>query len=379
MKIIVSPNAFKGSMSGFEAAAAIALGVSRVIPDARILCMPVADGGDGLVDILCQALGGKMIKEIVTGPLRHKVNASYCYIAESRTGIVEMAKASGLALLDDNEKNPELTTTYGTGQLIKKCLDRGAERIVVGLGGSATCDGGIGAAAAFGYRFYDDSGKELDPIGANLTKIKNIDRTSVDTRFETIIIEAVCDVTNPLTGIQGASFVYSPQKGADKEQVVRLDEGLQNLASVILRDLGIAVDMIPGAGAAGGLGAGVHAFFKGRLRKGIDLVMDLIELQDKITGADLVITGEGRMDAQTKFDKAPAGVAKIAKKNGVPCIALCGSIGDNISELYDQGIDAVFSICREPMGLDKAIRYGEHLLADAAEQAMRLFIISRER
>jgi len=337
-------------------------------------CVAVADGGDGLVDVLAQVLNGQVISTKVSGPLSDPVEATYCLINNGKTAVVEMAKASGLVLLEDERRNPEKTTTLGTGELIRNSLDRGVKRVVIGLGGSATCDGGIGAATALGYKFLDRNGSVLDPIGANLIKINTIDLQNVDKRIFDVVVDGVCDVANTLTGKGGASYVYSPQKGADHQQVIDLDRGLCNLAEIIRKDLGVDVENLRGAGAAGGLGAGVHAFMGGRLRKGIDLVVDLVGLKEKLADTDLVITGEGRIDNQTFFDKAPAGVAKAALNAGVPCIAIAGSIGDNINNLHSIGIDAVFTLCRGPVTLEHAVAHGKELLENAAEQVIRLFI-----
>lgn len=374
MKIIVAPNAFKGSLSGHEAALSIERGIRRTAAEAEIVRLPVADGGDGLAEILARALDGRLIATTVSGPLQTPVNASFCYLEREKTAIVEMAQASGLELVARAQRNPEETTTFGTGQLIGKCLDMGVSRIVVGLGGSATCDGGIGAAAALGYRFLDANGVELSPVGRNLIHIKSIDFSRRDPRLDKVTVEAICDVANPLFGPEGASYVYSPQKGADAAQVARLDEGLANLAAVIQEEMGIEVGTLSGAGAAGGLGAGVHAFFNGRLRKGIDLVIDLIGLKKALAGADLVITGEGCIDYQTKFDKAPAGVARAAQEAGIPCVAICGKVGQGVEELHDIGFTAIFSLCHRPLDISEALAQADTLLADTAEQVMRLFL-----
>lgn len=377
MKIIAAPNAFKGSLSAFQAAQAIRRGIRRLFLPIDVVCLPVSDGGDGLMDVLAGALNGRIIEFTVAGPLEDQITAPICFLEEEQTGIVEMAQASGLVLVPEELRNPEKTTTLGTGQLISKCLDLEVRRLVVGLGGSATCDGGIGAATALGYRFLDESGSVLQPIGENLIHIRSIDASLRDKRIDDVTVEAVCDVANPLTGPEGASYVYSPQKGGDAEQVARLDEGLANLAEVIQHDLGIDLSALPGAGAAGGLGAGIHAFLGGKLRKGTDLVLDLVGFQKALSGADLVITGEGSIDYQTKFDKAPAGVARCAHEEGIPCIAICGSLGEGVDELYDVGITAVFSICNRPININQAIAEAEELLANAAEQAVRLFIAAR--
>lgn len=379
MKIIAAPNAFKGSMSAKEAAEAISEGVLRVIPDCEVVCVPVADGGDGLAEIATDALGGKDCLASVHGPLMEDVRASFGYVDNTGVAIVEMANASGLSLLSDDQLNPMKTSTYGTGELILAAMAKGATRIIVGLGGSATCDGGIGMASALGYRFLDINGNELPPIGQSLRLIHTINDSHVNEQVRSVKFEGVCDVTNPLTGANGASYVYSPQKGADEDQVRLLDEGLLNLANVIQRDLGVTVNEIAGGGAAGGLGAGLHCFLGADLRKGIDLVLDLVAMKEKIQGADLVITGEGQIDYQTKFDKAPIGVARLAMKNNIRCIAVCGGIGERIDELYEDGIDSVFSICAHPIQLEKAMTDARQMMVNSVEQIIRLYTLNSEK
>ncbi|SHO47883.1 glycerate kinase [Desulfopila aestuarii] len=374
MKIVVAPNAFKGSLSAIDAANAMRKGIHAALPACEVVSVPVADGGDGFTEVMTEALKGELIQVAVHGPRMKRCDAFFGYIRETGVAIIEMAKASGLALLPDEQRNPMETSTYGTGELILAALDRGATRIIIGLGGSATCDGGIGMAAALGYTFSDISGTELPPIGKSLQSIHTIDTSGADHRLTKIDFSGICDVTNPLFGLDGASHVYSPQKGASLEEVRLLDKGLENLAGVILRDLGKDVATMPGGGAAGGLGAGLFAFLGARLEKGIDVVMELVQLRNACHGADLVITGEGQIDFQTKFDKAPAGVARIAKEMGIPCIAICGGIGERIDELHDIGITAVFSICQRPMALESAMRDSSSLLVNTTEQTVRLFM-----
>jgi glycerate kinase len=300
-------------------------------------------------------------------------------VSARKLAVVEMAKASGLALLPEALHDPTRTTTYGTGELIRAAMDNGATRIIVGIGGSATCDGGIGMAAALGYRFLDQTGTPVEPVGASLAAIASIDRQNIDPRLDSVSVSVACDVTNPLIGDKGASAVYSPQKGATPEQVTRLDAGLANLARVVRKELGVAIADMPGAGAAGGLGGGLHAFAGAELKPGIDLVIDVVRLKEHIAGADLVLTAEGRMDGQTLFNKAPAGVARTAKAAGVPCIAICGGIGEGIESLYAIGIDAVFSICSGPQSLAEAMQDAAHLLARRTEQVVRTFLAGRLR
>lgn len=372
MKIVIAPNAFKGSLSGVEAAKAIRHGIERVSAHHTIIEKPVADGGDGLLEIAKGVLETIEHETIVNDPLFRQIKSSFCIMVESNAAIIEMAQSSGLVLLTEKEKDPSLTTTFGTGELISRALDQSVDKIYVGLGGSATCDGGIGAASALGYRFLDEKGKVLKPIGKNLLLINEIDASRIDKRLEKVEIEGICDVTNPLTGNKGASYIYSPQKGADEDMVAHLDDGLKHLAEVILRDLGHDVDTVAGAGAAGGVGAGLIAFFNAELRKGIDVVVELTGLRDAIKGADLVFTGEGEIDSQTKYDKAPVGVARIAQEYGVPCICIGGAIGSGVQDLHEDGVSSIFSLCNRPLSLDTAMENGGDLLTDASEQIMRL-------
>ncbi len=373
MKIVVAPNAFKGSLSATVAAASIAGGVHRVLADAEIVQVPVADGGDGLVNVALEVFQGTKRDVTVTGPDFVPVTASYCHAPGRNVAAIEMAQASGLALLPSSRRDPTRTTTLGTGELIRAALDTGASHILVGIGGSATNDGGIGAAAALGIKFLEHKGNPVPLTGGGLSSIAHIDCNARDSRLENIRLDVACDVTNPLTGPTGAARMYAPQKGASPEQTDQLEEGMENLAACIQRDLGIEVRSLAGGGAAGGLGAGLYAFLGAELRPGVDLILDLVELDRKLANADLVITGEGQIDIQTTFGKAPAGVAARAKAQGVPCIALAGSIGENLGDLHQQGLDAVFSICQGPLSLEQAMQRSETLLALAAEQAVRCF------
>ena len=290
-----------------------------------------------------------------------------------------MALASGLALLTTDLQDPTLSTTYGTGELIQKALDLQVARINFGIGGSATNDGGMGMAQALGVRFLDKSGEQLPPIGKSLLAIAKIDISGLDPRINKVNIEAVCDVDNPLFGPKGAAYIYAPQKGATPEQVEELDRGLQNLGKRIKEDLGIDVSTMPGAGAGGGLGAGLHAFLGAKLRKGIDLIFDLIGLHDKLSGADLVLTGEGQIDFQTVYGKAPGGVGAAAKAQNIPCFAIAGSIGKDLGTLHDTGIDAVFSLCPGPISLEESMQLSKENISRVTEQAIRAFLAGKNR
>ncbi len=374
MKIVVAPNAFKGSMSAACAAVAMAEGIRRVLPDVHIDQVPVADGGDGLVEVALNALRGERCRLLVTGPRFDLVEAWFCHVPEQSFAAIEMALASGLALLPDNLHDPMRTTTLGTGELILAALDLGVNRIGVGIGGSATCDGGIGMATALGVRFLDALGRSVSPVGGALQDIAHIDPSGLDPRITETTVEAVCDVDNPLVGEHGAARVYGPQKGADPEQVEQLESGLNNLARVIKADLGLDVCNLPGAGAGGGLGAGLYAFLGAALRPGVDVVLDLVGLDEKLEGADLVLTGEGQIDFQTAFGKAPAGVAQRAKKQKIPCIVVAGSVGEDLGELHKQGVDAVFSLCSGPMSLQEAMEQAESAIVRSTEQVLRCFL-----
>lgn len=377
MNIVAAPNAFKGSLNAVEAAEAMKRGILAAIPRCHVVCVPVADGGDGLTEVMLHGLGGKLISTTASGPRMEPLSAAFCMVSSRKLAVVEMAKASGLALLPKELHDPTQTTTYGTGELIRAAMDCGATRIIVGIGGSATCDGGIGMAAALGYRFLDATGVPVEPVGGALNAIAAIDRRNIDPGLQGLSVSAACDVTNPLTGPDGAAVVYAPQKGATPDQVAQLDAGLANLARVIKTDLGIDIADMPGSGAAGGLGGGLHAFLGAELKPGIDLVLDVVGLKGHLADADLVLTAEGRIDDQTRFNKAPAGVARTAKAAGVPCIAICGGVGEGLEALYDIGIDAVFSICSGPQSLAEAMQGAGELLARGTEQVVRAFLAGR--
>lgn len=374
MKIIIAPNAFKDSLSAIDAAEAMAEGVLAAVPEANIELVPVADGGDGLTEIVLKALDGQQVKANVTDPLGRPIEAQFCYLPDRKTAIIEMAEASGLRLLKSTERNPMLTTTLGTGQMILAALDLGAKRILIGLGGSATNDGGLGMAVALGVAFLDNNSKIIDPIGKNLSLISNVDLSNMDARVAQTTFEAICDVRNPLFGKDGAAYVYGPQKGANTEQVEKLDAGLRNLADILRKSVNMDVSKLESAGAAGGSGMGLHVFFGAKLRPGVDIVLDLVNLDGALENADLVLTGEGQIDWQTAFGKAPAGVAQAAKRHNIPCLALAGSIGKNVEELHKVGITAVFSICQGPVPLEQALKHAHQNLAKTTQQVVRTYL-----
>lgn len=379
MNIVIAPDSFKESLTAKEVCDAVQKGFLKVYPEASFTHLPVGDGGEGTVQSVVDATEGKIITQEVTGPLGKKVEAFYGITGDGKTAIIEMAAASGLHLVPRGERNPLVTTTFGTGELILGALNYGVERIVLGLGGSATNDGGAGMAQALGVRLLDSKGEELPFGGKALAKLHSIDATRLDSRLKEVSIEAACDVTNPMTGESGASAVFGPQKGATQEMVSELDACLAHYAKVIQRDLGKSVSDKAGAGAAGGLGAGILAFLDGELRSGIDLVLDVIGFENRINGADLLITGEGRIDSQTIHGKAPVGVAKRAKAlHNLPVIAIAGSIGEGYEAVFDHGIDAAFSVVNGVVTLDEALRNGALNVERTAENVAQVLKVNRK-
>jgi len=351
MKIVVAPDSFKGSLTAIEVAGGIERGIREIFPEAEIIKIPMADGGDGTVQCLVNATGGKILREKVTGPLGEEVLASYGILGDKKTAVIEMAEASGLTLVPVNKRNPLLTTTYGTGQLIRAALDQGCRKMIIGIGGSATNDGGAGMVQALGAKLLDEEGKEIGFGGGELKKISRIDIRHMDKRLSDTKILVASDVTNPLCGPKGASRVYGPQKGATPEMAEELDKSLAHFAKIIKRDLHKDVKDMPGAGAAGGLGASLMAFLNAELRPGIDIVIEVVKLEEAIKGADLVITGEGKIDSQTIYGKAPIGVAKIAKKYNIPVIAIAALIGDDADIVHQYGIDNLIKVSEPPVSL----------------------------
>ncbi|MGF7397749.1 glycerate kinase [Thermoanaerobacterium thermosaccharolyticum] len=375
MKILVAPDSFKGSLSSKEVLKAISEGIRRAI-DAEIEGVLIADGGEGTVDALITSLGGKIIDVDVVGPLGNVVKG-YFGVLNDGTAVIEMAASSGLSLVPNDMRNPLITTTYGVGQLIKKALDAGCRKFIIGLGGSATNDGGAGMIQALGVKLLDEDGKDIPYGGGNLHKLKKVDISSIDKRvYESIFIVA-SDVTNPLCGENGASYVYGPQKGATPEMVEILDDNLRHYASVVKETLGKDFSDVPGAGAAGGLGFSLMAFLNAKIRSGIDIVMEASNIDKKIKSCDIVITGEGNTDFQTAYGKAPAGIARIAKKYGKPVVILSGGLGKNYKNLYDVGVTSMFSIVDKPMTLQEAMINAKKLISDRAEDIIRIFISGR--
>jgi len=375
VRIVIAPDSFKGSLTALEAANAMEEGLKRVFPKAEIVKVPMADGGEGTVQSLVDATGGRIVKKVVTGPLGDKVEAQFGILGDGRTAVIEMASASGLPLVPPDKRNPMVTTTYGTGELIKAALDMGCRRFIIGIGGSATNDGGGGMAQALGVKLLDKDGNDIPFGGGGLLKLDRIDISTLDPRIAESEIVVACDVDNPLTGPRGAARVYSPQKGATPEMVEILDKALERFAEAVKRDLGRDIKDVPGAGAAGGLGAGLMAFLNAKLQLGVDIVIEATGLEEKVKGADLVITGEGGIDSQTVYGKTPIGVAKVAKKFGIPVLAVAGGISDDASVVYEHGIDGLMSIIPRPITLDEAMAQGPKLLSDAAERIARLLVV----
>ena len=372
-KIVIAPQEFKGSLTAIEIARAIEVGVLRAIPDAATVLAPVADGGDGTLQALVDSSGGRIESATVTGPLGEEVVAEWGALGDGKTAVIEMARSSGLALVELDARDPRNATTKGVGDLIAEALDAAQSKFIIGIGGSATNDGGAGMMQALGASLLDSDGRELGPGGAALAKLDRIDVSNLDERVRSTSVVVACDVNNPLCGPTGASAVFGPQKGATPEIVAELDAALDHFADVMERDLGADVRERAGAGAAGGLGAGLMALLDAELRAGVDIVLDAVGLAEQLDGADLVITGEGQIDASTIFNKAPVGVARLASQRGIPVIALSGSLGKGYEGVHELGIDAVFTLVDRPMTLGEALAETERLVSSLAEEATRAF------
>jgi glycerate kinase len=379
VRVVIAPDKFKGSLTAPEAAAAMARGVARAAPTALIEQVPMADGGEGTTQALVAATGGSFREVQVTGPLGEPVIACFGQLGNGRTAVLEMAAASGLVLVPAKKRNPLVTTTRGTGELLLAAIAAGARRIVIGIGGSATNDGGAGLGQAIGFRLLDDQDRDVDPGGGNLGSVARIDPTKRRRELDGVEIAVACDVANTLCGPCGASAVYGPQKGADPLMVEILDRNLAHFAAVVERDLGVAIKDLPGSGAAGGLGGGLVAFAGGKLRPGVELIIDAVGLAGKLENADLCLTGEGAIDAQSAFGKTAVGVAQLARSLRCPTLALAGSIGPGARAVLAHGIDAYFAIWPGCLSLDQAIDQARELLEQATEQAVRGFLAGFHR
>ncbi|MGH1600858.1 glycerate kinase family protein [Campylobacter majalis] len=375
MKVLVAIDSFKGSLSSLEAGKAIASGIKHLCD---VSVKPVADGGEGTVEALNDALDGKYIEIITQNPIGVKILAKYALVGE--TAIMEMASSSGLTLLTKDERNPLKTSTYGFGLMIKDAIERGARKFIIGIGGSATNDAGIGMLSALGFEFYDDSGDLVEPNGSGLIKIAKISSKNAMPELKDSEFLIACDVDNPLFGKNGAAYVYAPQKGATPEMVRELDAGLTSFADVVTKHFDTEHWKLCGAGAAGGLGYGLVSFLNARLKPGVKIVSEEIGLEDEIKNADLIITGEGRLDFQSSMGKTPTGVAKLAKKHNKPVVALAGGVTKEASKCNENGIDAFFSIQNEPTSLDESMKkeVSKENLKRVAEQVLRLFLINHK-
>ena len=355
MKIVIAPDSWKESLSALDVARAIEDGFREIFPTAEYVCLPVADGGEGTVEAMVAASGGRIINVTVCGPLGEPIAAFYGLSGDGKRAIIEMAAASGLERVPPASRNPRITTSWGTGELIRHALDYGVEHIIIGIGGSATNDGGAGMLQALGVRLLDRRGVSLPQGGAALAQLARIDASGIDPRLAACRLEVACDVTNPLTGPDGASAVFGPQKGATPEMVQELDRALAHFATLIFRDLNKSVSTLAGGGAAGGMGAALWAFCGGVLRPGCEIVTEALNLDALVADASLVITGEGRIDSQTIHGKVPVGVARVAKRYGLPVIGIAGSLTRDVGVVHHHGIDAVFSVLYRICTLEEAM------------------------
>ncbi|WP_028115138.1 glycerate kinase [Ferrimonas senticii] len=373
MKIVIAPDSFKETLTALEVASHIETGIRRVLADAEIIKLPAADGGEGTVEAMVAATGGEFKQATVTGPLGQSVSARFALLGDGSSAIIEMAEASGLHLVPPTQRDPRITCSYGTGELIKAALDCGISTLLLGLGGSATNDGGAGMLRALGVKLLDHNGNSLSGGGAELARLASIDISELDPRLTQIQVQVACDVNNPLCGERGASAIFGPQKGATPKMVAELDNALQHFGNVIEQQLGKSVLNTPGAGAAGGMGAAALAFLSATMRPGVELVMDAIGIDEVLKGADLVITGEGRMDAQTIAGKTPIGVAKRAKAQQIPVIAIAGCLREDAHVVLDHGIDAIFDCVTGSMDFEQIKRLSASNLAQMAENIMRVW------
>lgn len=373
MKIVIAPDSFKDSLSAEGVAQAIATGLAQVWPEAKLVKCPMADGGEGTMEAIIAACQGELRHQQVQGPLGEPVVAGWGWLADSRTAIIEMAQASGLQLLSITQRDACRTSTYGTGELISAALDAGAQRIILAIGGSATNDGGSGMLRALGMRLLDDCKQPLAEGGLALSQLARVDASALDPRLAHVQLEVAADVDNPLCGSNGASAIFGPQKGASPEQVQLLDQALGHFADHCAQVLDNDVRDFPGCGAAGGMGFAAKAFMQATFRPGIEVVAELAGLEAAVQGADLVITGEGRFDAQTLRGKTPFGVARIARRHGVPVVVIAGTLGEGYEQLYQHGIDAAFAVTGGPMSLEQACANAATLLQARAGDIARLW------
>ncbi|KDO14545.1 glycerate kinase [Vibrio metoecus] len=377
MKVVIAPDSFKESLTAKQVCDAIQAGLARVWNDAKFVAIPVADGGEGTVQSLVDATQGRIVDVNVMGPQGKRVDAFYGILGDNQTAVIEMAAASGLHHVPITQRDPKLTTSFGTGELMVHALDQGITKLIIGLGGSATNDGGVGMLTALGAQFTNAEGAPIQLTGGGLRELSNVDLSHFDPRLQHCDLLVACDVNNPLCGPKGASAVFGPQKGASPEDVQLLDDALQRFGLLSEQVTGKAVLNSAGAGAAGGMGAALLAYTHATLRPGIEIVLETVQFAHQVCDADVVITGEGRIDSQTVQGKTPIGVAKVAKRFGVPVIALCGCTGDNYQAAYECGIDAIFAAVPRAMSLEEALIESDVNLVDLAENVARLWVISQ--
>ncbi|MCS0334074.1 glycerate kinase [Vibrio diabolicus] len=375
MKVVIAPDSFKESLTAKQVSEAIKTGLARVWQDAEFVTVPVADGGEGTVQSLIDATQGEQVFTTVTAPLGNDVEAFYGILGDGETAVIEMAEASGLHLVPSDARDPKLTSSIGTGQLIKHALDRGIQRLIIGLGGSATNDGGVGMLTALGVTFLDESGHAITPNGDGLAALASIDISGLDPRLATCEVLVACDVDNPLCGDKGASAIFGPQKGATASDVTLLDNALRKFGELTEQATGKHVLTREGAGAAGGMGAALLGYTPARLQPGIEIVLETVKLAQHVADADIVFTGEGRIDHQTAHGKTPMGVAQVAKQCNLPVIALAGCVGDNYQAVYECGIDAVFACVPRAMSLPEAMKEADVNVANLAENVARMWQI----
>jgi glycerate kinase len=372
MRIVIAPDSFKECLSATRVAFAISEGIRKVAPDTEIISIPVADGGEGTVEALVTATSGKIIPTPAVDALNRPIQSFYGILGNGKTAVIEMAAASGIELLSPEERNPLVTTTYGTGLLVKSAMEAGFEEIILGIGGSATNDGGAGMAQALGFNLLDKNDNPIGPGGGSLNQLTRIEQTNAHPLLQKTKITVACDVQNPLLGIAGATRVYGPQKGASPEMIEILEQNMSNFAKIILGEFSSDFSAVSGAGAAGGLGFGLMAFCNARIRPGFELISELTNLEKHICLADLVFTGEGRIDSQTAFGKTISGVSQLGKKYNVPVIALSGILSGNLEPLYNNGLTSAFAIANRPMSIEESKVNAAELLARTSEQVIRM-------
>lgn len=374
MRIVIAPDSFKECLTATQVAAAISEGIKRVISEAGIISIPMADGGEGTVEALVTATGGKIIPVLSVDALNRPIQSFFGVLGNQKTAVIEMAVASGLELLAPNERNPLIASTYGTGLLLKAAMEAGFTQIILGVGGSATNDGGAGMAQALGFGLLDKKGNPIVPGGGSLGKLHTIDRSNVHPLLQNVNITVACDVRNPLLGASGATHVYGPQKGATPDMLETLEKNMSHFARILHQEFGTDISEIPGAGAAGGLGAGLMTFCHAVLGSGFELISKLTHLEDHIRQATLVFTAEGKIDSQTAYGKTVSGVAQLARKYQVPVVALAGIVNNDLTELYDLGVTSVFAIGNQPMSIEESKARATELLAGTTERIMRLVL-----